>query len=180
MQRVLVLGMPGAGKSTFARRLGEVTGLPVIHLDAEFWQPGWQLPDPAVWTERQRELARGDRWIMEGNYDRSLDVRLPRADTVIAFDIPRVRALWRIAKRIASNYGRVRPDMAPGCPEQIDLGFIKYIWQFPTIQLPRSRAQILAHGVTPVILRSDHESAAFLERARRRQVDAPRDKHKCS
>ena len=64
------------------------TGLPLIHLDKEFWQPGWvQTPRPE-WRAKVAELAAGERWIMDGNYDSSLDLRLPRADTVLWFDYP--------------------------------------------------------------------------------------------
>ncbi len=162
MQRVLIIGIPGGGKSTFARRLAEVTKLPLVHLDREFWQAGWRQPDPAHWELRQIELAAGEQWIIEGNYDRGLPLRLPRADTVILFDIPRLRALWRVGRRIVTTYGRVRPDMAEGCPEQIDPDFIKYIWRFPSARRPRIDAALQAHDITPLVFKSDRDSARYL------------------
>lgn len=86
MHRVLVIGISGAGKSTFSRALANATGLPLIHLDKEFWQPGWVQTPRLNWRAKVTELAAGERWIMDGNYDSSLDLRLPRADTALWFD----------------------------------------------------------------------------------------------
>jgi adenylate kinase family enzyme len=130
MRRVLVIGISGAGKSTFSRALAAKTGLPLIHLDREFWQPGWKITLREPWRAKVAELAARDAWIMDGNYGASLDLRLPRADTVIWFDYPRLRCLRGIAWRILTTYGRVRPDLAPGCPEQLDWEFLRYVWDF--------------------------------------------------
>ena len=81
MQRVLVIGVPGAGKSTFTRALAAKIGLPVIHLDTEFWQPGWKITPREQWRPKVAELVGRDAWIMDGNYGASLDLRLPRGST---------------------------------------------------------------------------------------------------
>jgi adenylate kinase family enzyme len=100
MNRILVLGSPGAGKSTFSRRLGIVLGFPVIHLDAHFWKPGWEKPERKAWIETQRELiASSESWIMDGNYGSTIEVRLREADTVILLDIPRRVCLSRVFRR---------------------------------------------------------------------------------
>ena len=101
MQRVVVLGRGGAGKSTAARQLGERTGLPVIELDQIFWRPGPTATPRNDWIERQRELCTAQRWIMDGDlgpYD-ALDERLVRADTVLIFDFSLVRCTWRALRR---------------------------------------------------------------------------------
>src|SRR5271170_5147145 len=87
-RRILVDGMMGSGKSTFARALAARTDLPVIHLDAHYWQPGWERPSNDAWRDRQRVLLAGDSWIIEGNYKETLALRLVRADTVISLDTP--------------------------------------------------------------------------------------------
>ena len=130
MERVIVLGCGGAGKSTLARKLSQLTGLPVIGLDAHFWNPGWIETPADQWRERVRELSSRDQWIMEGNYAKTLDLRLPRADTVIFLDMPRRLCLWRVFKRRVQYFGRTRPDMAPGCKEKIDWEFLLWIWRF--------------------------------------------------
>lgn len=116
MQRVLVIGISGAGKSTFARKLAPLVGLPLIHLDKEFWRPGWRLTPRVEWWERVAELAAGERWLMEGNYANSLHLRLPRADTVLWFDYPTVRCLGRVLKRVATAMARCGPTWRPVAP----------------------------------------------------------------
>ncbi len=163
-RRILVVGIPGAGKSTFARALAARTGLPLIHLDQEFWQPGWVVTPRDAWRAKQVDFVARDAWIMEGNYDNSLDIRAPRADCIVWFDTGRGRALWRIARRIATSYGRVRPDMAPGCPEQIDAAFLRYIWTFNDVQRPRVAAALRTYApdVNPIMIGSDAAAARVL------------------
>ncbi len=139
MQRVLVMGSSGSGKSTFARRLANLTGLPFVSLDALYWQPGWQPSEPEVFGARVMEAATELRWIMDGNYmsHGGSDLRRQRADTVICFDLPRYLCMTGIVTRIVRSYGQVRPEMAPGCPEQIDLEFIHYVWTYRQRQRPK-------------------------------------------
>lgn len=166
MQRVLVIGISGAGKTTLSQALSRRAGLPLIHLDREFWQPGWVETPRAVWREKVQALAARESWVMDGNFDATLDVRLPRADTVIWFDFPTVRCLFRALKRVARSYGRVRPDMAEGCPERIDFDFLRYIARFNSVQRPRIAAQLAQHGrhLAPIIITRDAEARACLNR----------------
>lgn len=167
MQRVLVIGIPGAGKSTFSNVLASKTGLPLIHLDKEFWQPGWVQTPRSEWRVKVAELAAGERWIMDGNYDSSLDLRLPRADTVVWFDYPRLICLRRAAWRAVTSYGRVRgPDIREGCPERFDLEFLRYIWTFNARQRPRVMTALAQFGrqLDPVVFRRDAEVAQFMKR----------------
>ncbi len=165
MQRILIIGMSGAGKSTFARALAVRTGLPLIHLDRQFWRPGWTVTPRPEWRQRVTELVAAERWIIEGNYGGTLDLRLPRADTVLWFDYPRWIAYPRIAKRVVIGYGRVRPDMAPGCPEQLDWEFLRWIWAFPRIERPAISVALARYGahLAPVIFRRDDDWARFLD-----------------
>jgi adenylate kinase family enzyme len=101
MQRVVILGRGAAGKSTFARRLGNATGLPVIELDQHFWQPGLIPLQRKRWSETQQRLANERRWIMDGDlgkYD-ELSVRLQAADTVLVLDFSLLRCLVRALRR---------------------------------------------------------------------------------
>jgi hypothetical protein len=107
MQRVVILGRGGPGKSTVARRLGDVLGLPVIELDKHFWQPGLVPLPRDQWVEVQQELANQRLWVMDGDlgpYD-VLPVRLSAADTVLFLDLPWWLGLWRALRR-----GRERWD----------------------------------------------------------------------
>jgi len=164
MQRVLVIGISGAGKTTFARKLAARTGLPLIHLDTEFWKPGWKVTERAEWRARVAKLAERDHWIMDGNYGASLDLRLPRADRVIWFDYPRLVCLWRALWRVATTYGRVRPDLSPGCPEQFDREFLRFIWNFNANSRPKIVAMLAEHGahLRPIVFRRDLDVRGFL------------------
>lgn len=165
MRRVLIIGISGAGKTTFARALAARTGLPLVHLDREFWRPGWVPAPREPWRARVAELVQADDWILEGNFDSSLDLRLPRADTVLWFDYPRRIALPRIAKRFVTNYGTVRPDMGLGCPEKIDWEFIRWIWNFPAEARPQIVAALANHGshLERHVFRRDKEVRVFLD-----------------
>lgn len=165
MRRVLVIGIPGAGKSTFARALGARTGLPVIHLDTEFWQPGWKITPREPWRAKVAELVAHEAWIMDGNYGASLDLRLPRADTVIWFDYPRRVCLRRAVWRVLTTYGQVRDDLALGCPERFDLEFLRFIWDFNAKSRPQVVTALFEHGrhLVPIVLRRDRDAARFLD-----------------
>ena len=138
MQRVLVMGSSGSGKSTFARRLSEMTGIPFVSLDALYWKPGWVESDKAEFRERLTEVALQPRWIMDGNFPSHLvELRRDACDTVIWFDLPRRTCMLGIMRRIAESYGRVRPEMAEGCPEKIDFEFFRYVWTYRRQQRPK-------------------------------------------
>ncbi len=130
MERVVILGCCGAGKSTLARQLGIKLELPVIHLDTYFWQAGWVESDPQAWQAKQASLLTEKRWIVDGNYTATLDLRIATADTIIYLDFPRYLCLWRILKRYWQYKGTVRPDMSEGCPERLNWNFFVYVWQF--------------------------------------------------
>lgn len=101
MKRVVIIGRGASGKSTLARRLGAITGLPVIELDKIFWRPGLIATPREQWVVMQEKLVAGSRWIMDGDlgpYD-SIEVRLPAADTIILLDFSLVRCAWRAIRR---------------------------------------------------------------------------------
>lgn len=131
MQRVMVMGCSGSGKSTFATALAAKLALPYVSLDALFWKPGWVEPDKAEFAARVAAEAEKPSWVIDGNYKgHAGELRRERADAVFWFDLPRRACLAGALKRIAGSYGRVRPEMAPGCPEKFDLGFLRWIWDY--------------------------------------------------
>jgi adenylate kinase family enzyme len=130
MERVIIIGCGGAGKSTLARKMGEKTGLPVVHLDKLFWKPGWVESAKAEIDEIIRREMEQPRWIMDGNYNRTLAQRIARCDTVIYLDFSRIACLLGVIKRVLTTYGTVRPDMGAGCPERFDLEFLKWVWNY--------------------------------------------------
>jgi adenylate kinase family enzyme len=167
MQRVLVVGCSGAGKSTFGRRLAVVLDLPLVHLDQQFWRPGWQKPDPQAWRDRVAALAADSAWVMDGNYANTFDLRMPRADTLIWLDHPRSICLRRVLMRTLSQYGSVRADLPENCPEQFELAFLRYVWTFHKQQRPRIESGIKTFGshLRVIALRNDRDTSSFLASA---------------
>lgn len=106
-QRVLILGSSGSGKSTFARALQGRTGLPLIHLDSIWWRPDRTHISRAEFDRRLEELCAGARWILDGDYSRTYELRLRACDTVIFLDYDEAVCLDGITRRL----GQDRPDM---------------------------------------------------------------------
>lgn len=113
--RILVVGCPGAGKTTFAESLGRVTGLPVRHLDDEYWGAGWSRPDGQWWVEHQARLTDGDSWIIDGNYLPTMHLRVPRADLVVLLDASTPTCLTRVLRRA----WQIRRGNAAPLPERV-------------------------------------------------------------
>ena len=130
MERILIIGCGGAGKSTLARQLGEKTGLPVVHLDKLFWHPGWVASSKEEIDAKIHAELEKPRWIMDGNYNRTLPERVKYCDTIIYLDFSRMACLLGVLKRVITTYGKVRPDMGEGCPERFDPDFLKWVWNF--------------------------------------------------
>ena len=165
MRRILVIGSGGAGKSTLATELGARLGLPVVHLDALYWHAGWVETPAAEWRAVVTELVTRDAWVMDGNYGGTLDLRLPACDTVVLLDLPRVVCLWRVLRRWLRYAGRTRPDMAPGCPEQLTWEFVRWVaWDYPLRRRPAMRRRLadVAPGTQVIVLRSAGEVRMFV------------------
>jgi adenylate kinase family enzyme len=153
MRRVLVIGSGGAGKSTFARRLGARLGLPVIHLDANYWNPGWVETPKDEWRRKVERLVEGNAWVMDGNYSGTLDVRLAACDTVVFLDLPRAVCVWRVLKRGLKYRNGSRPDMAEGCREKFNLEFLLWIWDYPKRTRPKIIELLESHSEDKRIVR---------------------------
>ena len=175
MHRILVIGSGGAGKSTLARRVGATLGLPVIHLDALYWQPGWVPTPENEWEQRVAALVAGARWVMDGNYGGTLDQRLAVCDTVVFLDLPRWLCLARVVWRRLRYAGRTRPDVAPGCAEQVSWEFVSWIWKYPHRRRPGilRRLAVLPADRQVVVLRSRREVMRWLATLSDRALTAP-------
>jgi adenylate kinase family enzyme len=151
LQRVLIVGPCGAGKSTLAAELGPKLDLPVFHMDKLNWKPGWVESHKDEIREKLAAITATDRWLIDGTYGGTLAPRLERADSVIYLDYPIRLCVARLLKRIWTYRGRARPDMTEDCPERFDLGFLFYLLQWNSG--PRLRLEATLKGHEQKIIR---------------------------
>jgi adenylate kinase family enzyme len=159
--------MAGSGKSTFSRALSAKTGLPVIHLDFHYWKPGWVKPSEEEWRKKQRNLLAGVAWIADGNDEKTLDLRLERADTVVLLDTP----WWTCASR-AFVRGLRKPvgEMPEGCEDSVkrrlldEWRLVGVIWRNRRSEPEGVRGIVSEHGqhVTLHVLRSKRAAEGFV------------------
>ncbi len=131
MEKIMVIGSPGAGKSTFSRKLRDVTGLPLYYLDTIWHKPDRTNISKEEFDTRLMEIVKKERWIIDGNYQRTLKKRLERCDTVFFLDYPLEVCLEGAAARI----GKKREDL-PWLETELDEEFRQYIIDFSRDQLP--------------------------------------------
>lgn len=165
MERVIIIGCGGSGKSTLARRLGEISQLPVVHLDQIFWSPGnWKHLERDEFDALLQVELEKPKWILDGNYDRTLERRLNYCDTVIWLDYNRFVCLTGWIKRVITNWGKARPDMAEGCAEWFDPEFAGWIWRFNK-EKRRGYEKLLSAQEDKVIYRfkSRHQLRKFIK-----------------
>lgn len=160
MRRMIVVGCPGAGKSTFARKLRDKTGLPLYYLDRI-----WHLPDRTTVTRDEfdaelMEILRSDSWIIDGNYGRTLEMRLRYCDTVFLLDYPLEVCLAGAGERV----GRKREDL-PWVEEKLDEDFRQWIIDFPKTKLPQIYELLGQYGKGKEIhiFRSREDADKYLE-----------------
>ncbi len=165
-RRVSVFGVSGAGKSTLSVKLADRLGLPHVSLDRDVrWLPGWTVRDRAEQRRLHDAFVATDAWVIDGTTISMMNTRLPRTEVAIWMRLPRLVALAGIYGRVIRGYGKVRPDMAEGCPEQMpDREFLRYIWKFEQRQSPLIEAALnrFAPDAPLVVIRSRREAARLL------------------
>jgi adenylate kinase family enzyme len=150
-KRILVLGPCGSGKTRLTRELSRILDLPAVHLDAEFWHPGWISTPQPEWRSKVASLIERDSWIMDGTYESTLDLRIPAAEAIIMVDRPRLSCIWGVIRRSMIYRNRPRPDAPPDQP--IDLAYLRYIWRYPVRTDALVRELIDRHGSQLPVIR---------------------------
>jgi len=131
MKKILIIGSCGAGKSMLAEELSRKMDLPLICLDQYYWKPGWVRTSREEWRKKVAELVKKDKWVMDGNYQSTFDIRIPASDAIILLDINRFICFWRIWKRRLLNN---RIDKLDDCCENVDFGLMKWVlWDYPRV-----------------------------------------------
>lgn len=164
MERIIIIGCGGAGKSTLARQLGEKLGLPVVHLDQIWWAPGnWQHREREEFDRLLMVEAEKPQWILDGNYNRTMKMRLSKCDTVIYLDFSRWVCLRSWIGRVIKNWGHARSDMAQGCNEWFDPEMAGWIWNFnKNHREDYYRLLNEAEGVETIVLKNRRMVKRFL------------------
>ncbi len=159
MKKVIVIGCPGSGKSSFSRVLHQQTGIPLCHLDMLYWNADKTTVPKPVFLERLSSVLAEDAWIIDGNYASTMELRMAACDTVIFLDYPLEVCLDGAISRI----GKKRSDM-PWIENALDPQLKSQIESFGSRHLPAIHALIDRYrdGRTVVILKSREEADSFL------------------
>lgn len=160
-KKVIIIGCPGAGKSTFARKLRDRIGLPLYYLDMFFHNPDRTTVSREEFDKRLHEILKKPEWILDGNYQRTLPLRFESCTDVFFFDIPVKQCLANAAARV----GQIREDL-PWIETEFDADFRQYILDFPKDQLPKIQTLIEQYQITRTItvFHSREEADAWLSR----------------
>lgn len=170
MQKVAIVGCGGSGKSHLARELGKVLDAPVTHLDAVYYDDEWNPLPQEKFEALQRDLVSGQRWVIDGNYNSTLQVRLETCDTVILMDVPTWAALWGIfSRQLRHGHGQNKSD---GVYNRIDWGVLRYVATYRRKMRPRVLAKIREFGghAEVVLLTSRSRTRRWLEQVTARQL----------
>lgn len=132
-KRIVIVGCGGSGKTFLSRKLSEALGYKIMHLDKDFWLPGWEHVTYKVFAKKQRDFISNESWIIEGNYYSSMEIRFACADLVIFLDINRLVCLYSVIRRLKQK----RPDLPEGLENKLDAEFLKWIWNFKKNERPK-------------------------------------------
>lgn len=163
--KIAIIGYSGAGKSTLARRLAELYGCQVLHLDSINFEPGWVERGTEAKIAEVRAFMRQDSWVIDGNYGCVLyNERMQEADQILFLDFNRFDCLWRVIRRYLTYKGRTRPDMAPGCNEKLDWEFISWVLWKGRSKKARDRYKwtVQQFADKTIVLRNQRQIDSFL------------------
>jgi len=124
--KIIILGNNGSGKSWLAKRLAAATGLPLIHLDAHLWRPGWEMPTREEWLEKNKQFIAGERWIIDGmcSHGGTMELRFAAAELAIILDVNRFTCVLGVLGRL----GKPRSETKIWEYEKFDWNEIKFCW----------------------------------------------------
>ncbi len=151
-----------------SRELASATGLPLVHLDREFWKPGWARPEPEEWLATLDRLLGADAWILDGTHADTLDHRLRYADGVVVLDYSRWVSVKGVFTRLMHRSGRRRADLAPGCRNRLDRDYASWVWTYPRETRPQIREALARHAdhIDQVTLRNRRDAQRWLDALR--------------
>ena len=163
MNKAIIIGCPGSGKTTFAEKLQKCTDLPLYYLDAIWHKPDKTHIPREEFDQRIVEIFETPRWIIDGNYKRTIEMRMKQCDTVFLFDLPVEVCLQGVTDRV----GKERYDL-PWLETEVDPEFKQFIEDFPKDTLPYIYELIEKYkdGKRVIIFKSREEADGFIEKLR--------------
>jgi adenylate kinase family enzyme len=164
MEKIAIIGSPGAGKTTLAKTLHQELHIKVYHLDRLLWLPDWQRIDGPTRVDTIQDIARERQWIIEGTYLRSSEPRLNAADTIIFLDTHPLKCLWRVIKRHNQESGYFRRDIPEGCVDRLSWFRLLKVLVFPVQERKKLKQNLRNYESEKIIrLRSQKDLERFLE-----------------
>ena len=162
MKRILVIGGNGSGKSTFTKALAKKTGLPAVHLDKIWWKGNWEYISREEFDQKLEAELIKDEWIIDGNFERTLEKRMQFCDAVFYFDFSTLRCIFGVTERIIKNYGRTRDDMPENSPEKFDFEFYKDILRFNKKNRPKTKAILEKYNPDVIVFKNRKQAENYL------------------
>lgn len=161
MKKAIIIGCPGSGKTTFAEKLNKCTGLPLYHLDAIWHKPDKTHISREEYDERLAEIFATPEWIIDGNYNRTIENRLIQCDTVFLFDLPVEVCLQGATERL----GKGRYDL-PWIENKLSVELKTTIEEFPQKYLPRIYELLEKYKTEKqvIVFKSRAEAEEFIRR----------------
>ncbi len=160
MKKIIVIGCPGSGKSTFSRELHKLTGIPLFHLDMMYWNADKTTVDKCIFRERLADVMEKEEWIIDGNYASTMEMRIRACDTVIFLDYPAEICLCGIRER----RGTMRSDI-PWIETEEDAEFVEYVKNFNLQNRPKILEMLEQYSDKKILVFCDRSEAdEFLSR----------------
>lgn len=161
MKKVMVIGCPGSGKSTFSKKLQKATGLPLFHLDMIYWNADRTVVESTIFTEKLQDIMSQALWIIDGNYHSTIEVRLQACDTVFFLDYPVEVCL----EGVQSRKGKARTDLPWIEPiDEEDEGFITFINNYKDVNRPLVMDLLNTYTDKNIIIfKNRHEANQYIE-----------------
>lgn len=168
MRKIAIIGSGGSGKSTLAGKLGIILNLPVFHLDAIFWKPGWKPMEREALIKANQTIVEKDAWIIDGNYGSTMDMRLQHADTIIFLHYRTTVCLYGIVKRRIQFHNKTRPDMGENCKEKLDWEFFQWVRNYNKTKAPAIYEKLSKlEGKNILVFKNRKDLNLFLQKLKR-------------
>ena len=167
MERMLIIGFPGGGKTILAKQIGEILHIPVHHCDRIKRIENWQMKPNAEIHQLVNQVIDQDKWILDGYPTTAImPACIDRADTLIFVDLNRILCMWRVTKRTIKNRGKVRDDVGDGCKDGYGLPTFLYgvIWTHPKKYRPTYVQWLATEGKNAYHFKSRRQIRKFINK----------------